>query len=175
MLDERIPELNIERDERSGLIMLEQDSGGNIDRLALHPIHVRFLAEQMGLVATSDPEGAKKIAALERRLRILQGWISNLADSLLGHQNPRAADITGDLAFAVATADLADEFVAELDGAVTVESRSERDKSVTDPESGAEREAMLQASGKQCSSKCLSAKRPHPVRTEGGQESESGK
>ena len=116
MLDTQIPELNIERDECGGCLLLEQDSGGNVDRVALHPIHVRYLAEQMGLVPTSDPEGAKKIAALERRLRMLKDRISHLADYLSNHSDHSHADLTYELIYATATADLADEFVAELDG-----------------------------------------------------------
>lgn len=117
-MNDNIPELKIERldDETGSLIMLEQDSGGNIDRVAIHPIHIRYMAEQMGLVKTSDPQATATIAALERRLRMLKDRIGHLADYIAKHSDHEHADLSYELTYAVATADIADEFVAEMDG-----------------------------------------------------------
>ena len=64
-MNDNIPDLKIELMEDGqgdGLILLEQDSGGNIDRVAIHPIHLRYMAEKCGLIETSDPLAQKTIA-----------------------------------------------------------------------------------------------------------------
>lgn len=51
-MSENIPDLTIEPTvPETGLVVLEQNSGGNIDRIALHPVHVRHLAELLGFLA----------------------------------------------------------------------------------------------------------------------------
>lgn len=61
-MNENIPDLTIEPiDSESGLLVLEQNSGGNIDRIALHPVHVHHLAELLGFLSraaatTHQPE-----------------------------------------------------------------------------------------------------------------------
>lgn len=111
---EQIEGLTIER-AADGYILLEQDSGGNIDRVAIHPIHLRYMAEQFGLEATSDPQAAKTIAMLTRRLLVLNDRIDHLADWLANHSDHKHADLTHEMTYARATADIAAEFCAELD------------------------------------------------------------
>ncbi|RZI41508.1 hypothetical protein EGT07_18175 [Herbaspirillum sp. HC18] len=114
-MNEQIPELKFEQmdDEQGTLILLEQDSGGNIDRLALHPIHLRYLAEKCGLVPTSNPDGAKTIATLQRRLRLLQSRIEHLSKWLDTSERGRAGMDYG-IAYAEATAAMAAEFCADM-------------------------------------------------------------
>jgi len=116
-MNDTIPELKIEQmsDEHGSLILLEQDCGGNIDRVAIHPIHLRYMAEHFGLVKASDPEAAKHIATLERRLRLLRDRINHLGDWLANHSDHEHADLSYELTYATATADLADEFCADMD------------------------------------------------------------
>lgn len=61
---DNIPELSIElmEEKQGGLIFLEQNSCGNIDRVAIHPIQLRYMAEKFGLIETSDPQAEKTIA-----------------------------------------------------------------------------------------------------------------
>lgn len=119
---ENIPDVTIElmAGTTGGLILLEQDSGGNTDRVAIHPIHLRYMAEKFGLVATSDPTAAKTIAMLTRRLLLLRDRIDALADWLANHSDHKHADLSYELTYATATADIADEFCAELADAVTL-------------------------------------------------------
>lgn len=115
-MTENIPELKIERmeDQHGTLILLEQDNCGNRDCVAIHPMHLRLLAEQFGLVATSDPEGAKTIATLERRLRLLRDRIEHLHE-WLGKQIERGtADVEYELTYSKATVDLVSEFCADM-------------------------------------------------------------
>lgn len=112
MIDERIPELNIEymTDENGSLILLEQDSGGQIDRLAIHPIHLRFMAEKCGLVETSDAQALKTIAMLKRRMRILRDRICTLSEYMEKHSDKERANLDYEIASVTAAADLAQVF-----------------------------------------------------------------
>lgn len=116
-LNDNIPELKIERMDDGygdGLILLEQDSCGNVDRVAIHPIHLRYMAEKFGLIATSDPLAQKTIATLTRRLLVLRDRVDFLADWLANHSDSRHADLSYEQTYASATADIAYEFCAEL-------------------------------------------------------------
>lgn len=117
---ENIPELKIERiaDQHGTLIMLEQDSGGNIDRVAVHPIHLRFMAEQFGLVPTSDYDGARAIATLQRRLRLLRDRVDHLGNYLTNHSDRERANLDYEISYAEATSDMADEFCVDFEGQV---------------------------------------------------------
>jgi hypothetical protein len=108
-----IPELKIEQmkdDIGEGLILLEQDSGGNIDRLAIHPIHLRYMAEKFGLIDTSDPQAVKTIATLKRRLIVLRDRINHLADLLTIQSDQAHANLDYEMTYANAMADIASEF-----------------------------------------------------------------
>lgn len=116
-LSANFPDLKIEvmpDAENDGLILLEQNSGGNIDRVAIHPIHVRFMAEKMGLIEASEPMAQKTIATLSRRLQVLTGRIDHLAYWLTHHSDSKHADLSYEQDYAIATADIAEEFCAEL-------------------------------------------------------------
>jgi len=113
---DNIPELNIELmdDKQGSLILLEQDIGGNTDRVAIHPIHLRYMAEKFGLVATSDPTAHKTIATLTRRLQLLNSRIQHLDNWLRTLSDSDRADLTYEIGFSGGTADMAAEFCAEL-------------------------------------------------------------
>lgn len=117
-MNDQIPELKIERiaDQHGTLILLEQDNGGNVDRVAIHPLHLRYMAEQFGLVPTSDPDGARTIATLQRRLRLLRDRIDHLSDWLANHSDSERADLTYEMTYANATSDIANEFCAGMGG-----------------------------------------------------------
>ena len=116
MMNDSIPELKIEAmdDSHGSLILLEQDSGGNIDRVAIHPIHLRYMAEKWGLVESSDPQAQKTIATLERRLRLLSERINHLASYLCLHSDSEHADLRYEQDYANATSDIVDEFCADF-------------------------------------------------------------
>lgn len=63
-----LPNLKIDRDGNhpDELVLLEQEYSGNVDRIALHAVHVRFLAERMGILVP-DAEVQRTNARLRRQ------------------------------------------------------------------------------------------------------------
>ena len=108
--------LSIETIDDAGevTIRLEQDCCGNVDRVDIQPLHVRYIAEKIGLIETSDPQAAKTIAKLERRLLMLRDRIDHIADWLVNHSDSEHANLSYEQTYATATADIAAEFCAEL-------------------------------------------------------------
>jgi hypothetical protein len=111
----QIYDLAYEVDEQ-GDVQLEQDAGcGEVSRVTLHPIHVRLLAEEAGLMApSSSVEADRTIARLCRQMRVLHGRISQLDDWLglaaaRGHE-----DLDMETAYSLATWDIASEWVRDL-------------------------------------------------------------
>lgn len=115
-----IPNLKIDRDgqDPDTNVMLEQDDGcGNVQRVYLHPVQIRLLAERMGLLApSSNIEADRTIARLCRQMRVLYGRIDQLDDWLnqvaqRGHEN-----LDMETTYSLATWELANEFVKDLPG-----------------------------------------------------------
>jgi hypothetical protein len=117
MLTENIPQLGIENNE-DGTITLEQDWSGNVDRVTVHPLHLRYIAERMGLVrevSASEADMVRTITTLKRRLRVLLQRIDQLDDWLRqveakGHEN-----LSLETTYSFATWELASEFCADPD------------------------------------------------------------
>lgn len=76
-----IPELRIEPCD-DGTLLLEQDAGGQVDRVQVHPLHIRLIAERFGLASTGDPTAARQISKLQRRLRLVREEVALLDDWL---------------------------------------------------------------------------------------------
>lgn len=111
---EHISNLTIEIEE-DGSVVLEQDCTGNISRVWVHPVQLRYIAEKMGLVETSDPKAAKTIATLERRLLVLRDRIDELHDYLVNHSDHKHADLSYEVTFSRASLDIVEEFCHDLD------------------------------------------------------------
>ena len=117
-MNDNISELKFEmmndgQDDR--LILLEQDSCGNIDRVAIHPIHLRYMAEKMGMVESSDPTAAKTIATLQRRMVALRDRIESLADWMATYSDHKHADLSHETTQLDAMADLAREWCHDFE------------------------------------------------------------
>ncbi len=97
-----------------GLIVLTQDNCGNTDSVAIHPIHLRYMAEKLGLIESSDPKAQKTLATLTRQMLALRARIDYLADWLANHSDHKHADLSYELTYATATADIAEEFCFDL-------------------------------------------------------------
>ena len=101
-----------------GTVRLEQKDCGESYIVDLDGWQLREICERFGLVAP-DHQAAKTIAMLTRRLLVLRDRIDELADYLCNHSDHKHADLSYEMTYANATADIAAEFVAELDGVVT--------------------------------------------------------
>lgn len=69
-MNETIPQLTIEKNE-DGTITLEQDGLGTEDRVTVHPIHLRLMAERLGLVRqaiASEKELLRDMDRLKRNM-----------------------------------------------------------------------------------------------------------
>lgn len=94
-------------------IDLEQSTGcGEVDRIRLHRIQLKHLAELAGIVQATSPSAE----VLTRRMRALRGRIEHLADWLANHSDHKHADLTYELNYATATADVAEAYCEGLDG-----------------------------------------------------------
>lgn len=102
--------------DADGSVNLEQDAGfGEVSAIVLHPIHVRLLAEQVGVLApSSDIEADRTIARLCRQMRILLDRIDQLDDWLNQAAQRGHEDLATETTYSFATWELANEFVTEL-------------------------------------------------------------
>jgi hypothetical protein len=107
---ENIPHLRIERE--AGMVVVSQSKAGVVSSVVLHPTHLRHLAEQCGVAPTSDPTAAKQIATLAVRLRVLHRRIDEL-----GHDLTNSPDLDHALEQALALAEIADAYLADLPAA----------------------------------------------------------
>jgi hypothetical protein len=132
-MKQRFENLTIETadDENGQFIILSQDEGGNPESVAVHPIHLRYLAEQFGLTETSTRQANKTIATLERRLLALRDRMESLHDFLVNHSDHKHADLTFEVTYATATLDIADEFCADF-GTISDAPTMEADNVPTD-------------------------------------------
>lgn len=111
---DRIPNLTIERGE-GGSILLEQEWSGNVDRIELHPVHLRHLAEVAGLLPAAGADYSPPAAVLARRLRTLLDRIDRLDDMVRAAEMKGHEDLELESAFSYATWELAREFCADLE------------------------------------------------------------
>jgi hypothetical protein len=116
-MNQRFEDLTVSTadDEHGQFIILSQDGGGNRESVAIHHIHLRYLAEQFGLTETSARQANKTIATLERRLVALRDRLEILHDYLVNHSDHKHADLTYEVTYTTATLDIADEFCADFD------------------------------------------------------------
>jgi hypothetical protein len=117
-MNTRIPELSIAL-TTEGLIELEQQNGlDEPDRIEIHPLHLRHMAEKMGLVgemSASEADALRMVDKLARRLKMLHERIDRLDDLLLNCSDHAHANLDWEVSFSRATCDLADEFVREIE------------------------------------------------------------
>ncbi|BDT72251.1 hypothetical protein os4_17880 [Comamonadaceae bacterium OS-4] len=103
-------------DAHGPAIMLEQQEGiEDTMSIMVHPWQLRAACEHLGIMAT-DKQAECTIATLTRRIKTLAGRIERLAEYLETHSDTRRADLSYEQTYARATADIAGEFIAEMDG-----------------------------------------------------------
>ena len=103
-------------DECGTAIMLTQQEDGYNEpsTVLVHPFQLRAVCEQFGII-TSDPQAAKTIATLQRRMVGLRERIDDLADWMAKHSDHRHADLSYETTQLDALLDLAGEWCADFD------------------------------------------------------------
>ena len=96
-----------------GIMLTQQDGIDEPHTVLVHPWQLRTVCEQFGIIA-SDPQTAKTIATLTRRINLLRDRIDHLADWLANHSDSKHADLSYEKTYATATAEIANEFCADL-------------------------------------------------------------
>ena len=113
-------ELNAETftDDNGPVIFLTQpkDYCNEPDKICLHPWQLWAVCEKFGIFESSDPQAQKTIATLTRRLLLLRERVDHMAYWLANHSDTQHADLGYEQTYATATADIAGEFCAELEG-----------------------------------------------------------
>lgn len=125
-----MPCLRIEVSHREDMVILEQqDFGGDPpSRMAVHALQVRLLAEHFGLFAPIDPDvrqHLKTIATLARRLRVLHDRIDHLGHYLHYHSDSERANLEYEQTYALASREIAHEFIVDLDDLVSTQGETE--------------------------------------------------
>ncbi|OAK55011.1 hypothetical protein A3K87_04220 [Variovorax paradoxus] len=129
-MNTEFPQLKIERLD-NGLIRLEDDSALEACVLLVHPLQVRHMAESLGLVREMSASDADTLAevrrqhadavrlvlALKRRLLVLKERVHHLGISLT--TAAEHTDLDYELVHVTATAEICDEFCADLDDLVS--------------------------------------------------------
>lgn len=101
-------------DEQGPAIVLTQSEDGfnEPDTVLVHPWQLRAVCEQFGIIA-SDPEAARTIAVLQRRMLGLLDRINSLAKYMAEHSDHEHADLSYETTQLRALQDLAGEWCAE--------------------------------------------------------------
>lgn len=116
-MNTEIPHLKIER-LSNGCIRLENEAVGDGYIVDIHPIHLRYMAEKLGLVremSASEADALRMVGTLRRRLLKLKDRIDHLGSYLCLHSDSAHADLSYEQDYATATADICDEFCADLE------------------------------------------------------------
>lgn len=117
-------------DAHGTAIMLEQQEGiEDTQAIVIHPWQLRAACEHLGIIA-SDPQAERTIATLQRRIKTLANRIDHLANYLATRSDTRHTDLSYEQTYAMATAEIADEFIAEANEA-RAESTQQATKTAT--------------------------------------------
>src|SRR5665647_3735795 len=94
-------------DDKGRAILLTQpaDNYDEPGSVLIHPWQLRAVCEQFGIIA-ADPQTAKTITTLTRRLNLLRDRIDYLAEYLAIHSDSEHADLSYEQTYATATADI---------------------------------------------------------------------
>ena len=130
-------------DEHGQAILLTQPDGIEEPHSVLvHPFQLRAVCEQFGIIA-SDPQTAKTIATLQRRMMGLHERIEALAEWMTQHSDHRHADLTYEITQLQALHDIAREWCADIAYNVRTESGQGADASGLEPGTTAVQGSLL--------------------------------
>ena len=96
------------------ILLTQQDGLEEPHSILVHPFQLRAVCEQFGIIA-SEPQAAKTIATLQRRMVGLRERIDDLADWMAKHSDHAHADLSYETTQLRALQDLAGEWCADFD------------------------------------------------------------
>lgn len=96
------------------ILLTQQDGIEEPHSVLVHPFQLRAVCEQFSII-TSDPQAAKTIATLQRRMLGLHERIEALADWMAKHGDHNHADLSYETTQLHALLDLAGEWCADFD------------------------------------------------------------
>ena len=96
------------------ILLTQQDGIEEPQSVLVHPWQLRAVCEQFGIIA-SDPQAAKTIATLQRRMVKLRERIDDLADWMAKHSDHEHADLSYETTQLRALQDLAGEWCADFE------------------------------------------------------------
>lgn len=96
------------------ILLTQQDGIEEPQSVLVHPCQLRAVCEQFGIIA-SDPQAAKTIATLQRRMVKLRERIDDLADWMAKHSDHEHADLSYETTQLRALQDLAGEWCADFE------------------------------------------------------------
>ena len=114
---ESVPALSMQLLE-NGCIRLEDTSYSEGALVDVHPIHLRLMAEKLGLVremSASEADALRMVDKLARRLKVLHERITQMDRWLWEHPDHENADISTEIWYSAATMELSTEFQAEIE------------------------------------------------------------
>ncbi|MDQ0027751.1 hypothetical protein J2X90_005587 [Variovorax paradoxus] len=115
-MNTEIPHLKIER-LPNGCIRLENESCGDSYVVDIHPLHLRYMAEQLGLIremSASEADALRTVAELRRRMLVLNERIDHLGEWLNRFSDTSHTDLDYEQAYATATADICQAFCSDF-------------------------------------------------------------
>jgi hypothetical protein len=114
---EEIPQVEIELAANGNVHVTDCSDFDGRHTVTLHPIHLRLIAEKLGLVremSASEADALRTVDKLTRRLNLLHERIAKMDSWLWEHRDFDEADINVEVWFSKATLDLSTEFQAEI-------------------------------------------------------------
>jgi hypothetical protein len=122
-LKEEIPHLNIEV-LADGIIRLENESMGDNYVVDVHPVHLRLMAEKMGLVrevSATDAELLRDLGRYKRALLMIRDRAEQLHQNIFGLSQLGHEDMGIEVAQSAALADMTEHICIEFEGDFTPE------------------------------------------------------
>ena len=114
---EEVPQVDIELVSDGNVHVTDKTDFNGEHTVVLHPIHLRLIAEKLGLVremSASEADALRAVDKLTRRLNLLHERIAKMDSWLWEHRDFDEADINVEVWFSKATLDLSTEFQAEI-------------------------------------------------------------
>ena len=101
-------------DEYGNAVVLTQQDDMDESTVVIHPLQLRHFAERYAGMESADWMTTRPVKTLTNRLRTLAFHIDSLYDYIKNHSDHKHADLSFELAKAIALTEMADAFCSDL-------------------------------------------------------------